>query len=139
MRQHATFESWDFAGGLWDLSESATYPYFIWQALGPFAGAVDAGGGWKWLAWFGYFKDGGGLWGGWIWHAEHGWLYTLGTSPSNLWFWSQRMSVWLWTGGGVYPFFWNNSASAWWFYYRGTGAGSGGWFYNYGTGHNEWH
>ena len=98
------------------------------------AGAEDAGGGWKYLAWFGSFQDAGG---GRIWHTEHGWLHSNGTSPSSIWFWSSRRG-WMWTSCSVYPFFWNTKAEAWLWYYRGTGDGTGGWFYNHRTKRTEW-
>ena len=138
-----TNENWsigDFLGldndgdNLYDMTDPDNAP-----ATGLWAGAVDAGGGWKWVAWFGYLKDGGGAWNGWIFHAEHGWLYCSGTSPSSIWFWSSRMNSWLWSSSTAYPFFWNGSAGAWWYYYLGTGTGSGGWFKNYANGLLEWH
>ena len=107
------------SGGLWD-------------------GAVDVGNDWKYLAWFGYFKDGGGLWGGWIWHAEHGWLFSFGTSPANIWLWDNRMSGWLWTTDSIYPHLWSDPLRAWLWYYRSTGHGAGGWFYDWVTGRAVW-
>ena len=104
---------------------------------GPWGGALDAGNGWKYLAWFGYFKDGGGLWGGWIWHAEHGWLYTSSTSTSSLWLWSSRLG-WLWTSSGMYTFLWSDSRGVWLYYFRNSGNGLGGWFYIYGIGLVQW-
>ena len=98
-------------------------------------GAVDGGGGWKYSSWFSYFKNYGS---GWHYHAEHGWLYAVGSLPSSVWFWNSGRG-WLWTSNTSYPFFWNSSASAWWYYYTGTGNGSGGWFRNYANGQNEWH
>ena len=105
---------------------------------GLWGGALDAGGGWKYLAWFGYFKDGGGAWGGWIWHAEHGWLYPFGTSPSSVWLWYLRLTGWLWTSDSIYPFLWSHPLHTWLWYYEGTGHGSGAWFHNYATGQAEW-
>ena len=73
----------------------------------------------------------------WIWHNEHGWLYCVGTSTSNLWLWSSRLG-WVWTSNSVYPFLWWNNGSAWLWYYKGSGNTSGGWFYNFGNGQVEW-
>ena len=101
---------------------------------GPLQGATDLGGGWRRLAWLGDFIDRGD---GWIYHAEHGWMYYVGTSPASIWFWSARLG-WVWTSDTIYPFFWSDPRQAWLWYYRGTGNGAGGWFYNYGTGANVW-
>ena len=135
--QSLTLKAKAWAPG-YQASDVKTSAFVISGAGGLWSGASDAGGGWKFLAWFGYFKDGGGTWGGWIWHAEHGWLYGVGTSPASIWLWSSRLG-WLWTSSTVYPFLWSDSPQAWLWYYRGTGNGSGGWFYNYGTGQAEWH
>ena len=101
---------------------------------GPWAGAADAGQGWRWLSWFGCFWNAGG---GWTYHAEHGWLHAVGTTPSSLWLWSPRLG-WLWTANMLHPFLWSDARHAWLWYYRGTGAGSGGWFYDFGQGSTEW-
>ena len=105
---------------------------------GLWGGAIDAGNGWKYLAWFGYFKDGGGTWGGWLWHAEHGWLFPSGVSTANLWLWDQRMQGWLWTSDSIYPYLWSDVLHAWLWYYRGTGQGNGGWFYDWITESAVW-
>ena len=99
------------------------------------AGASDAGNGWKWLAWFGYFKDPGN---GWIWHAEHGWMYYgAAATTSSMWLWNSRLG-WLWTQDSLYPYLWSSSLNTWLWYYRGTGNGSGGWFYNFLGGGTQW-
>jgi hypothetical protein len=103
-------------------------PWPLW------AGATDAGNGWSYLNWFGYFKNIGG---GWIYHAEHGWMYCIGDSPSSIWMW-MPMRGWMWSSASLYPFLWSDFLHTWLWYYRDTGNGSGGWFYNYGTGHTEW-
>ena len=100
----------------------------------PWGGATDLGGGWKRLAWFGDFVDTAS---GWIWHGEHGWLYGVAPSTSNLWLWSTRLQ-WLWTSDSLYPYLWPDTAGAWHWYYRGTGNGAGGWFYNFGNSQVEW-
>ena len=103
-------------------------------AADPWDGAANGGNGWKYLAWFGSFQDVGS---GWIWHAEHGWLYVSGTSPSSLWLWSSRLG-WLWTSDSVYPFLYRSDTVAWLYYYRNTGNGAGGWFYEFGNGQTRW-
>ena len=102
-------------------------------AVGLWSAATDLDGGWKHLDWFGDFV----VFGDWIWHSEHGWLYCVGTNTSNIWLWSSRLS-WVWTSDTVYPFVWWNTGSAWLWYVKGSGNTSGGWFYNYATGQFEW-
>ena len=103
-------------------------------------GATDLPGNWRYLPWFGWFNDAWGTWGGWIYHAEHGWMYPFGSSTSSIWFWNPRMGAWLWIREGNYPslWYWSDSWQSWLWYYEGTGHGSGGWFYDYGIGRNEW-
>ena len=105
------------------------------SAAGWRAGAVDMGNGWKWLPWFGYYFDAAG---GWIYHAEHGFMYPVGTSIPSAWFWHSHMGAWLWTGNGTYPFLWSASRQTWLWYYRGTGHGSGGFFHNVATAETVW-
>ena len=97
-------------------------------------GTAVSTNGWLYLPWFGFFKDGGS---GWIYHYEHGWMYCVGSTMSDIWFWQSKRD-WLWSSSKAYPFIWYNTGAAWLWYYRNTGNGQGGWFYNYGTGHNEW-
>ena len=105
--------------------------YETFQPSPLWSGAVYAGS-WKWLNWFGYFSDYGN---GWVFHAEHGWMYCVGTSAMDIWFWSSSMG-WMWSGQGAYPFIWRNLDSTWLWYYQGTA--SPRWFHNYVTGINEW-
>ena len=119
-----------------DMNSSSVYGALVLRRTAtPWDGAIDVSG-WKYLGWFGYFLDGGGLWGGWIYHAEHGWLFSADTTSSNIWIWTRL--GWLWTSDGVYPFMWRAGTGAWLFYFRGTGNGSGGWFYNYSAGSTQW-
>lgn len=96
-------------------------------------GAVDLGGGWKWLSWFGYFIDNGSEW---IWHAQHGWMYTASPNTTNLWFWTSDLG-WFWTSSTAYPYLYHSSSSAWWWYQPNSS--SPRWFYNTGTQNWESH
>ena len=92
----------------------------------PWWGALDVNG-WKYLSWFGYFKD---CSGGWIYHAEHGWLYYgTATTTSGLWIWSDRLG-WVWISDNLYPWIWSYPLSSWLWYYRDSGDGTGGWFFD---------
>ena len=135
-----TNENWsigDFRGldndgdTLYDMNDPA-----CWLASGLWGGASDTGGGWAQLSWFGSFRSFGPP-GGWIYHAEHGWLYPVGASNAAIWLWSARQS-WMWTNQTIYPFLWSDSQQAWLWYYRNTGSGSGGWFYDYGASQVRW-
>ncbi|MFH1019513.1 MAG: hypothetical protein V1782_02710, partial [Pseudomonadota bacterium] len=52
---------------------------------GLWADAVALGGAWKWLDWFGCFADAEN---GWVYHSEHGWMFCVGASASDIWFWT---------------------------------------------------
>lgn len=80
---------------------------------GPWSGAADLGGGWRWLSWFGFFNVSSEPW---IYHAQHGWLYTLGTSVSNMWFWDVEMGAAWWTADTVYPYLYRASDTSWLWY-----------------------
>ena len=48
---------------------------------------------WKYEEWFGYFMDKNFPW---IYHWDLGWLYSVGTSQKNVWFYSDSIG-WFWT------------------------------------------
>jgi hypothetical protein len=130
MKKQATFVGWDFTS-VWRISENLSYPILQWQWA--FAGAVDLGGGWKWLSWFGYFYDAGN---GWIYHQQHHWMYTVGTTPASIWLWTQDLG-WLWTKSTTYPYLYRHTGAAWLWYQ--VGSFSPRWFNNLTTGHWESH
>lgn len=101
-------------------------------------GAVDLGGGWRWLNWFGYFNDQENPW---IYHDQHRWLYPFGTGTDDLVFYDSAMSafwstgqLW-WTSRSVYPWIYRFSDGNWLWYQEGTS--NPRWFYNAGTGNWE--
>ncbi|MFC1452970.1 WD40/YVTN/BNR-like repeat-containing protein [Verrucomicrobiota bacterium] len=102
-------------------------------STGPWAGAVDLGSGWHWLDWFGSFYDAGN---GWIYHTQHGWLFTASSSPASLWLWSADMG-WLWTGSATYPYLYRAAPTAWLWYQRDTT--NPRWFLNLATAQWEAH
>jgi hypothetical protein len=91
--------------------------------------ATDVGNGWKWLDWFGYFNTNSNPW---IYHQQHGWLYTFGTSTANLIFWDPNMNAFWWTSHAQYPFIYGFSDGAWLFYE--VGSSNPRRFYNLSTG-----
>ncbi len=89
--------------------------------------AIDYGNGWKSLSWFGFFIHTGGEW---IWHAQHGWMYSSSESTSSLWLWTSDMG-WLWTTSTYYPYMYRNSTNQWLWYQKNSQ--SPRWFYNLNT------
>jgi hypothetical protein len=91
-------------------------------------GAQDAGNGWRWLSWFGFFAHGGG---GWLYHLQHGWMYSAPTGPTSAWFWTPDMG-WLWTDRGLYLWlYWLNGGTWLWYQRDSTNPR---WFYNFNAG-----
>jgi len=113
----------------WDMQSHVTtsMPVNITVMSSLWGGAADLGGGWKWLSWFGYFST---TYDPWIYHLQHGWMYSVGTDPSSIWFWTSDMG-WLWTGSTTYPYLYRSSDGAWLYYLKDSS--SPRWFYNYKT------
>ena len=107
----------DYGGSLYRFREVQSWP-----------AALDVGGGWRWLPWFGYFFD---FANGWIWHLQHGWMFASGSQTSAIWFYTPDMG-WLWSNDQVYPYLWRAAESTWLWYLRGSSAPR--WFFNYGAG-----
>ena len=105
------------AGGFLPLTRAA-----LWDD------AVDLGGGWRWLDWFGYFSVGNCPW---IYHLEHEWLYPFGESTTDLVFWDNGMGDFWWTGATAYPFLYRFSDGAWLWYQ--VGSSNPRLFYNFNT------
>lgn len=89
---------------------------------------ADLGNNWKWSDWFGYFNDRVSPW---IYHEQHGWLYTFGNSVDGLTFWDPEMDGFWWTSESTYPYLYRFSDAAWLFYQKSSV--NPRWFYNYKT------
>ena len=109
-----------FAGGQDDA--------FTAEIGGLWSNAVNLGGGWYWLSWFGYFNTNAAPW---IYHPTLGWLYPYGSSTDSIWFWDTGMNAFWWTSATVYPYIWRASDGVWLYY--DVGSSSPRWFYNYGA------
>lgn len=121
-------------GDLVDTTTNAGSVVVIYgEAGGLWAGAADLGGGWRWLNWFGYFFEQGD---GWIYHNEHGWMYAVGTTTADIWFWTQDLG-WLWVSDSVYPNLYRDQTHGWLWYQ--VNSDNPRWFYNYTTLHWEQH
>jgi hypothetical protein len=84
-------------------------------APGLWFGAVDVGGGWKWLDWFGYYTDAQAPW---IFHQQHGWLYPFGTSTEAVTFWDANRGVFWWTRHSRYPYLYRFTQPGCWMWYK---------------------
>lgn len=91
--------------------------------------ATDMRNGWRWTKDFGYFNVASDPW---IYHADLGWLYGTGISPSSLWFWTADLG-WLWTRSSIYPYLWSQNRNAWLWY---NGSKNPRWFRDMQSG--EW-
>ena len=81
-----------------------------YENLGLWSGATDLGDGWKYIEWFGYFWVYGNP--SWIWHTEHDWVFTSGTSTSSISFWTPDIG-WFWTSDAYYPWIYSVNNAAW--------------------------
>lgn len=90
--------------------------------------AIDMGGGIKYT-WQGFITDFAYPW---IYHFEHGWLYSAGNSPGDVWFWEDGRD-WSWTGKGIYPWLYHSTKG--WLYYD-EGSSQPRYFYRADT--NTW-
>lgn len=82
----------------------------------PWQNATDNGQGVANLPWFGDFVV---YENNFIFHFEHGFLYTPSTDTSSLWLYDFVMQDWLWTTAASYPFLFSVERSEWLFYFMG--------------------
>ena len=87
------------------------------KVLSIFEGAVDLGGGWRFVAWF-------GTWNvtllPWIFHLEHGWQFVSeSASGEDAWFFDLALG-WLFTSPELYPNYFSAERNEWIFYFRDT-------------------
>lgn len=78
---------------------------------------VSLGDGWYFLPWFGI------LWidGEWVYHAEHGWLYGIGTEDRDFYFYDTALG-WLFTSpvDGLYPWLFAFAVNDWVYFFEDT-------------------
>lgn len=84
--------------------------------------------GWISVPWFGSIKISDHPW---IYHAQHGWMFTVGDNANELWFFSLDMG-WLFTGQTLYPNMYWLDGGTWLYYLRDST--SPRWFYNWNAG-----
>jgi hypothetical protein len=103
--------------------------YAIPLSSGWDTGCTILSGGWKFLAWFGYYVD---LGSGWYWHQQHDYLCpSAGSTPASIYFYTTDQG-WLWTSSTMYPYLYRFSDSAWLWYQKGSD--NPRWFSNLTTG-----
>ena len=78
--------------------------------------ATNLSNNWKYLGWFGFFRDN---YDGWIFHLRLGWIYVSGTDTDNLWMWDSEWA-WMWTSSAVYPWLHCTTTTNWIYYFQGT-------------------
>ena len=66
---------------------------------------------------------------GWLYHAEHGWLYKIATA-TGIWVWDQIQNDWLWTNGCTYSLLYSAETGKW-IYYQHGGSPAERWFFTY--------
>ncbi len=67
----------------------------------------------------------------WIYHSEHGWIYSESDEPHEFWFWSENVG-WVWTSRAAYPAAYGLDLGAWLWYETGTTLPR--WFYSFSSG-----
>ena len=82
-----------------------------------FEGAVDLGGGWRFVAWFGTWNESLLPW---IFHLEHGWQFVSECAAcEGAWFFDLALG-WLFTSPDLYPNYFSVERNEWIFYIRDT-------------------
>ena len=90
---------------------------------------------WKYLGWFGVFRDN---YNGWIYHLRLGWVYVRGTETDNIWMWDSKWA-WMWTSSNIYPWLFSKKTNNWIYYFQGPdqlGSSDPRWFLDSVT--SEW-
>ena len=107
----------------------------------PWSDGIPIATGW-FENWFGVFHNPGDN-SGWVYCAEHGWVYSQSTDPADFWFWNERLGYWTSrkqdfrivieaTDGhnpvtqdfvvsvGIYPSMWSHDGNTWLYYEEGA-------------------
>lgn len=94
---------------------------------------IADGGGWRWSEWLGSYHRTSSTWP-WLYHADHGWLYTHPDGSGGIFFWQPSLG-WVWTKPSVYSYLYSYNRGAW-VYYK-PGSKNPRWFYDT-TGAGSW-
>ena len=90
---------------------------------------TDVGGGWRNSEWFGAFLTYPEL--DWIYHSELDWVYVVKDEGNGIWIWHHQHG-WLWTQDMVWPYLYSNRTSNWIYFMNKMNGQSI--FYDYETG-----
>ena len=109
-------------------TQAGTY-YIVRDPVGDlFNLSVNFGSGWYWGFMGSVNTTSFNLNEGYIYHNEHGWLYTTGSDPSSVYLWDSQLG-WLYTSSTNYPYLYSFTRNTWLFYEKG-GNPSLRWFYD---------
>ncbi len=89
---------------------AGTFYEYQWERFEP------VGGTWRFQPWLGLIEDSNYPW---VYHAEHGWIYSLQRGTRPMWFFDERLG-WLWTSEFVYPYLFSDTESNWLYYFKGS-------------------
>jgi hypothetical protein len=93
--------------------------------------------GWRQVDWFGWVQDQGDY--PFVYHLEHGWIYTSGSDLEEFAFYELTLGIWWWISEENYPWMYANAGSGksgWVYYYAPFGSPGNRWFYDPSTGQN---
>jgi uncharacterized membrane protein len=100
---------------------------YLWRLAPP---RNDA---YKFIDWFGWLADSGTY--PWVWHIEHGWIYTQGSDPESFLMFDGNLQTWWLIDKDSYPWMYKLGAnSGWYYYYAPFGTPGQRFFYNPATG-----
>ena len=89
-------------------------------------------GGWRHVEWFGWVQDNATY--PYVYHLEHGWIYTSGSNLTEFAFWDVNTGRWWWVSEALYPYMYTTGGShpGWYYYYAPFGSPGKRWFHDLG-------
>jgi probable HAF family extracellular repeat protein len=120
--------------GAWRSADGSSQLGFVATLTDLWRDATNLGGGWRWLSWFGWFNTTNSPW---MYHQTLGWLYAIGASTYDIWFWDVGMNDFWWTTQLLYPCIYRAGDGAWLYYLEGSSNPRQ--FYNFNTSQWEKH
>jgi hypothetical protein len=91
--------------------------------------------GWREVEWFGWVQDQGDY--PFVYHLEHGWIYTSGRQLDQFAFYELTLGIWWWIDEDNYPWMYADAGpglSGWVYYYAPFGTPGNRWFYDPASG-----
>jgi len=87
-------------------------------------------GGWREVKWFGWVQDQGDY--PFVYHLEHGWIYTSGSRLEQFTFYETALGFWWWISEDNYPWMYAYAGpdAGWYYYYAPYGSPGNRWFYD---------